>query len=172
MYFVCECHAVMQTWRRCDKHHDWILIKNSSSKINVWVWYWPTGNRSPPEAHVNKNKWQGLRETVFYSSIIHYSLTLCKEMRVRGTSGLTSNINKTIKNHVCNTILVSLDNIIFYWQKVFDNIHPSIIQHNPFLCNCINFSLCTQYIAVLTIAGDHRATNMICYANEKFAAFY
>ena len=119
----------------------------------------------------NKNTW-GLRETVFCSSIIHYSLTLCKEMRVRGTSGLTSNINKTIKNHVCNTILVSLDNIIFYWQKVFDNIHPSIIQHNPFLCNCINFSLCTQYIAVLTIAGDHRATNMICYANEKFAAFY
>ena len=33
---VCECHAVMQPWRRCDKH-DWILIKNSPSKINVWV---------------------------------------------------------------------------------------------------------------------------------------
>ena len=49
---VCECHAVMQPWRRCDKHHDWILIKNSPSKINVRVWYWPTGIRSPLEAHV------------------------------------------------------------------------------------------------------------------------
>ena len=69
---VCECHAVMQPWRRCDKHHDWILIKNSPSKINVWVWYWPTGNRSPLEAHVKIRIHEGLGKqySVHPSSII------------------------------------------------------------------------------------------------------